>query len=243
MELYRSQAVETFTTLEERADWNLSKNWDPNAGMFTAPAFTANDSVPDAEWKPHPLMLPDRAVRDWGPTHPLAQIKWAADKNRACNGHYINVVRALKWWRHEHAADLPKYPKGYPLEHMIGFVLPDGIQCMAEGVALAFEGLRDTFGPWAQAGMVPFLADHGVPTHNVLQRLGLEDFRAFVAAVSVAAREARAALDSQDATESGEGWQKLFGRSFPLPGPQGGDRAQGFTPPAVPAAPKSDRFA
>lgn len=243
MKLYRSTAVETTASLEDRSDWDLSKSWDPNATAIAASAFNANDSVPEAEWKPHPLMLPDRAVKDWGPTHPLAQIKWTADKNRACNGHYINVVRALKWWRHEHADDLPKYPKGYPLEHMIGHVLPDSIQTMAEGVTLAFERMRDTFSPWSQAGLVPYLADHGVPSHNVLKRLDIKDFRAFVAAVTSAAAEARKALDSQDAAESGEGWQKLFGKSFPLPGPQGGDRTRGFGAPMIAAAPKTDRFA
>ena len=242
MELYRSKAVETSATLEERSDWNLSKSWNPDAGPL-AEAILANDAVPDAEWKPHPLMLPDRAVHNWGPTHPLAQIAWTADKNRSCCGHYINVVRALKWWRHEHVDNLPKYPKGYPLEHMIGHVLPNGITNVAEGVTLAFEGLRDTFGPYAQIGVVPHLADHGVPTHNVLKRLELKDFVAFVEAVSTAAATAREALNSQDAAESGELWQDLFGKSFPLPGPQGGDRARVFTVPSIAAQPKTDRFA
>lgn len=243
MEIYRSQAVETTVSLEERSDWNLSKSWNPNASTIAGSDLITNDAMPDANWKPHPLMLPDRAVRNWGPTHPLAQINWTAVKNRACNGHYINVVRALKWWRYEHVDDLPKYPKGYPLEHMIGHVLPDDVQNMAQGVTLAFEGLRDKFQPYAEAGIVPFLADHGVPSHNVLKRLDVKDFIAFVAAVSAAAFEARKALDSQDTAESGERWQKLFGNCFPLPGPLGGDRARGFTAPTVAAQPKTDRFA
>ncbi|WP_137114050.1 hypothetical protein [Mesorhizobium sp. GR13] len=243
MEIYRSNAVETSATLEERSDWNLSKDWSPFVNILSESAHAMTDAIPDAEWKPHPLMLPDRAVKDWGPTHPLAQIKWAADKNRATNGHYINVVRALKWWRHTNSESLPKYPKGYPLEHMIGYVLPDGILSMAQGVTLAFEKLRDTFSPYARMGTVPYLPDHGVPSHNVLKRLSLEDFTAFVAAVTAAADNARKALDSQDAGESGRLWQKLFGTSFPLPGPTGGDRPKGFAQPTSSAQPKTDRFA
>lgn len=243
LEVYRSQAVQTTASLEERTDWNLSRSWDPDTGAATASTFTAGDAVPDNDWKPHPLQLPDRAVKDWGPTHPLAQIKWAADKNRACNGHYVNVVRALKWWRHEHADDLPKYPKGYPLEHMVGHVLPDGIRTVAEGIALAFEGIRDTFWLHARSGTVPVLPDHGVPSHNVLKRLDAADFAAFHGAASGAAELARRALDSQDAAESGELWQELLGSCFPLPGPQGGDRARGFTAPMAAAQPKSGRFA
>lgn len=238
--IYRSQAVETTASLEERSDWNLSKSWNPDSAVT---AFMANDAMPEADWKPHPLMLPDRTVKDWGPTHPLAQIKWTADKNRACNGHYINVVRAMKWWRHEHVDSLPKYPKGYPLEHIIGYVLPDGIESVAEGVTLAFEGIRDQFRMYAQTKMVPFLPDHGVPTHDVLKRLDAADFVAFHTAASAAADKARRALDSQDAAESGEIWQGLFGKCFPLPGPQGGDRARGFTSPAIAAQPKTNRFA
>ena len=243
MEIYSSQAVETSSSLEERFDWNLSKSWNPNTNTIIEAASIANDAIPEGEWKPHPLMLPDRAVHAWGPTHPLAQINWTANKNRACNGHYINVVRALKWWKHVHTDDLPKYPKGYPLEHMIGYVLPDGIQSMAEGVTLAFEGLRNKFQPFAKMNTVPFLADHGVPSHNVLQRLELADFIAFVDAVSVAASTSRKALNSQDTSESGQLWQSLFGSCFPLPNPGGGDRVRGFTAPTTAATPKTDRFA
>jgi len=52
----------------------------------------------------------------------------------------VNVVRSIKWWRHEHADELPKYPKGYPLEHMIGHVLPDGIDSVPEGPGINDDG-------------------------------------------------------------------------------------------------------
>ena len=49
----------------------------------------------------------------------------------------MNVVKALKWWR---LLDRPgEYPKGYPLEHIIGACCPDGIASVAEGVARAFD--------------------------------------------------------------------------------------------------------
>lgn len=238
--LYRSQAVQLDESLEERNDWVLNKSWDPqraNGGMALLTEEASN-------WRDEPLMLPDRPVQQWGPTHPLAQIQWAAAKNRSCNGHFVNVVRAIKWWRHEHAESLPKYPKGYPLEHMIGSVLPNGIQSVAEGVTLALEGIRDTWSSHAAAGVVPSLPDHGVPSHNVLQRLGKDDFVNFMAQVSDAADLARNALDDTDKDVSGALWQELFGSCFPLPGPGGGDRDRGFAAPAAPAVPRqSGRFA
>lgn len=238
--IYRSQAVMTDQSLEERSDWVLNRSWDPfkvNDGLTVLAEEASN-------WRDDPLMLPDRPIQAWGPTHPLAQIEWAAGKNRRCNGHYVNVVRAIKWWRHEHADVLPKYPKGYPLEHMIGHVLPDGITCVAEGMVKALEGIRDTFGPHARMGMVPVLADHGVPSHNVLKRLSAEDFAAFVNQAGKAADLARQAYDQADKDQSGSLWRELLGSSFPLPGPSGGDRGRGFIAPTVAATPRqSDRFA
>ncbi|KRG52936.1 SMODS domain-containing nucleotidyltransferase [Stenotrophomonas maltophilia] len=238
--LYRSQAVQLDESLEERSDWVLNKGWDPQRANGGLVSLTEEAST----WRDEPLMLPDRPVQKWGPTHPLAQIQWAAAKNRNCNGHFINVVRSIKWWRHEHADTLPKYPKGYPLEHMIGAVLPDHIQSVAEGVTLALEGIRDTWAAYAAAGVVPFLADHGVPSHNVLQRLGAEDFRAFMAKAGEAADLARRALNETDKDVSGALWRELLGNSFPPPGPGGGDRGRGFAAPAAPAVPRqSGRFA
>jgi len=238
--LYRSQAVQTDESIEERNDWVLNKSWDPsraNSGLVVLAEDTSN-------WRDDPLMLPDRTISDWGPTHPLAQIQWAAEKNRLCNGHYVNVVRSIKWWRHEHASDLPKYPKGYPLEHMIGHVLPDDITCVAEGVVKAFEGIRDTFRFEAMNGLVPTLPDHGVPSHDVLKRLSAEDFAAFYTEASKAADLARRAYDEPDKDVSGSLWQDLLGKCFPLPGPGGGDRVRGFTTPAAAAIPRqSGRFA
>lgn len=239
--LYRSRAVETDESIEEAKDWVVNKSWDPTRRFETADIL-AEDTA--SGWRDDPLMLPDRPIRQWTPTHPLAQIQWTADKNRRCNGHFVNVVRAIKWWRHEHVEELPKYPKGYPLEHMIGYVLPDGITCVAAGIVKAFEGIRDTFKSFAAAGKVPTLPDHGVPSHDVLKRLSAADFVAFHTEASKAADLARRALDEADKDVSGALWQDLLGKCFPLPGPGGGDRERGFSTPPAPAIPRqSDRFA
>ncbi|WP_421560485.1 SMODS domain-containing nucleotidyltransferase [Pseudomonas sivasensis] len=242
-QLYRSQAVLTTNSLEEEGSWRLNRSWAPPSGLLgnAAPLQDA----PIDEWKPHPLFLPDRDAGEWGRTHPLAQIQWTAAKNRACNGHYVNLVRAVKWWRQDNADKLPKYPKGYPLEHMIGHVLSEGTSSMATGLVQALERFRDTWYTYDLLNVVPTLTDHGVPEHNVLARLPVEDFKAFYKAVCEAAKAAREALDSTDAKESGQLWRNLLGSKFPLPGPQGGDRSSGgFTAPTQPAKPeKTERFA
>lgn len=44
--IYRSQAVETTASLEERSDWNLSKSWNPDSAVT---AFIADDAMPEAD--------------------------------------------------------------------------------------------------------------------------------------------------------------------------------------------------
>lgn len=245
--LYRSHAVETLATLEESRDWRLNEDWrlaQPNA--FGEPVFgVLLEDAPREKWQPNPLWLPDREVDGWGRTHPLAQIQWTAAKNRANDGNYVDIVRAVKWWRQTNSDDLPKYPKGYPLEHMVGHVLNDGAVSIAQGLVQVFEAMRDHWAHLAATGTKPVLSDHGVPEHDVLRRLDAADFKAFHSAASNAAGIARVALECEDAQECAELWRKLLGSRFPLPGPQGGDRSRaGFTTPQKPAEPRTTgRFA
>lgn len=243
-DLYRSQSVLNDSTLEDDSTWRLNRSWTPAAGGLV-PTLTVTEDAPESDWKPNPLFLPDRDLGTWGRTHPLAQIQWTAAKNRRCSKLYIDVVRALKWWRQTNLDKLPKYPKGYPLEHMIGNVLADGTTTMAAGVVQALETIRDRWAYLAEQGQKPRLPDHGVPEHDVLKRLSTEDFAAFHKAATDAAEQARKAYDASDAQESARLWQGLFGPKFPAPGPQGGDRPRdGFTQPARPAdPPPTQRFA
>ena len=148
-------------------------------------------------------------------THPLAQIQWTWDKNRNTNDHYVNVVKALKWWRRENYSNI-KYPKGYPLEHMIGDNCPDEISSVAQGITLSLENIVSRYYVDALLQKVPFLHDRGVPEHNVLARLSKEDFLAFYRSICDAAKIARNALDAKDIPSSVVEWQKLFGnKKFP----------------------------
>ena len=82
--------------------------------------FYKSDNEP--QWKSEPLLIPDREAEKWDKTHPLEQIRWTVEKNKNCNTHYINVVKALKWWRKTQYPDM-KHPKSYPLEHLLVIVV------------------------------------------------------------------------------------------------------------------------
>ena len=149
-----TDSVRTDAELEELTDWRLVKSWvAPERRSRDGVGTLLKDAAREAEWKLEPLLIPDRDVKEWKPTHPVEQIRWTAAKNDRCNGHYVNVVKVLKWWR---LLDQPDtYPKGYPLEHLIGATCPDGITSVAQGVTLTLEAIRDQYRAYADAKLVP----------------------------------------------------------------------------------------
>lgn len=195
----------------------------------------------DLAWKQEPLRIPDREADFWDDTHPLEQIRWTWDKSKSTNAHYVNVVKAGKWWRKLKVLR-PKYPKSYPLEHMIGDCCADGINSVATGVTLALETMEATYRPYVDMGSVPHLADRGVPQHNVLARVEFEDFAAFLDEVKSAAQTAREALDADTVKESADLWRELFGNEFPA-APEEEDAAAGYTPRTKKTQISGGRFA
>lgn len=79
---------------------------------------------------------------------------------------------ALKWWRKTQYPDM-KHPKSYPLEHFIGDCCPDGITSVAEGIVLTLENIV------SQYPTKPFLADRGVPEHDVFARITDDEYSDF----------------------------------------------------------------
>jgi hypothetical protein len=241
---YTWQAVTAMDTLDEARDWRLVKSWLPERDRPAGQLKEALAKITaDSDWKSEPLWIPDREVGTWHRTHPLRQIAWAQEKNGRCNGLFLGVVRATKWMRHMDNL-MPKYPKGYPLEHLIGACCPDGIDSYAEGITKTLEAMVQNYAVYAQAKQTPILSDHGVPEHNVMKRVDAADFAKFLARITEAAKIAREALECTDAAKSGELWRKLFGGKFPEPPARGGDRGGGFTPRKEPSvAATAPRFA
>ena len=231
---------------------------DPDVGRDELAALVEGSTVELARiaavlkragWQLSPLEIPDREANSWQDTHPLAQIDWTVGKNRGTNKHYVNVVKALKWWRKANHAT-PKYPKGYPLEHLIGQCCPDGIASVAEGVTRTLEKIRDDYAGLAAAKIAPYMQDHGV-AQDVFRRVTGEEFAEFHGQVAEAAAVARRAYDDQDERQSAEVWRELFGDKFPKPPPGGGgDRGgdggsggKGFTRRDEPSRVGGGRFA
>ncbi len=241
--ILESDSVTDDEDLEEAADWRLNRHWlgeSARAGRADAKTILASARA-EPEWKADPLLIPDAEAGTWEPTHPLKQLQWTRDKNARCDGHFVNVVKALKWWRNETLPKL-KHPKGFPLERIIGECCPDGIETVAEGVAKTLEGAVEKFKWIRAANGVPPLPDYGVPSHNVLKRIDRDSFATLYDAMVKAAETAKEARASKELDESVGLWRDLFGSKFPAP-PSGGGVKGGFSPRDKVSVPGAQRFA
>ncbi|MNR75529.1 hypothetical protein D3C72_61620 [compost metagenome] len=243
IQLLTSESVRSSDDIELARDWRLHPLWlGLEHRTQSNAALLLKEAASQPEWKLHPLRIPDRNANQWESTHPLEQIRWTRDKNSSTNTHYVNVVKAIKWWRLEKHED-PKHPKGFPLERLIGECCPDNIGSVAQGITETLEAIVSNYVWHVSVGSKPTLPDYGVVTHDVFARITPEDFKKFYDQVAAAAILARQALDSQDRTESGNLWRELLGSKFPEPPNNGGSGKNAFTPPSAPAVPGSGRFA
>lgn len=198
------------------------------------PTFVQKVRQDEAQWTIAPLLIPDRDAQQWVETDPLRQIKETQEKNARCDGYYLDVVKALKWWKQKF--DNPKHPKGYPLEHLIWTCCPDGITSIAQGVTETLEAIvRDH-------PTKPVLPDHGVPDHDVMKRVTEDEYALFYQHVQSAATLARSAYDEQERAKSAQAWWSLFGDPFPKGndsnggGDSGGSKSGGgYTPRTEPS--------
>lgn len=241
--ILRSEALSADDGLEDDPEWRLHRSWLALSSRYRSDAREViTKAKNEPEWKAQPLRIPDRDSNKWESTHPIAQITWTRDKNKRTNKHFVNVVKAIKWWRVEKHEE-PKHPKGFPLERLIGQCCPDGIESVAQGVVETLEKIVSEYALTVRVGGKPTLPDYGVSTHDVFKRISADDFKKFYDQVKDAAVLARSAYDSDDRTESGNLWRDLFGSKFPKPPENGSGSGRGYTPPTGPATPGSGRFA
>ena len=200
----------------------------------------------DRDWRDEPLEIPDREEDYWDETHPLATVEWTQHKNDRTNDYYINVVKAIKWWRRTHV-DTPERPKSYPLERLVAECCPDRISGVADGVTQTFDVFIDRYEPHAEQELTPVLGQHGLPHKDVLARVEGQDFAVFYDRVTEAAKTAHRALDENDKEQSAMYWRDLFGEEFPLIGgpdtdEENDENTASFTPPSGTTNVSSQRF-
>lgn len=251
--MMKSLSVTTDLALEDivtrNYDWRLNSAWlEPNLELGNSVLAESIRSAP--EWQGEPLWIPDRDANTWEETHPLEQIRWTREKNKNTNGHYVNVVKALKWWRTLKLTAI-KYPKGYPVEHMIGDCCPDNIESVAEGVVATLRNFVDNYSTYRNNGTVPRFPDRGVPSHNVWHRITFDDFLSFYDSTKEYCGLAEEAFNETSLRLQTEKWRDIFGDKFPFApndddsnsGGNSSGPTGGFTPRQNLSEPKQERFA
>ena len=238
--ILKSASVNSDLDIVEAFDWRLNESWiDPASRWDSSLSQLIKEAAELPEWKSCSLKIPDVSLQDWDDTDPLEQMRWTRDKNQATSGHFVNVVKAFKWWRLENY-QTPTKPKGFPLERIVGECCPDGISSLAEGIALTLETIVTQYAFEYRINSKPQLPDYGVTDHDVFAKITNDEFHQFYEQVKEGAILAREALDCPDYNESCTLWRQLFGSKFPKP-PE--TTSKGFTPPQKPANPGSGRFA
>lgn len=162
------------------------------------------------DWKNEPLKIPDKDAGQWDDTHPIAQILWTREMNERTNGKYVNMVRALKWWKKNYCKNADTI-KSYPLEHFIGDCCSVGYDSLAATITYTLQTMSSY-----DETKKPFLHDRGVPQHDVFGRVKDEDYKNFITAIKGIAIKAKDALEEQDLYESSKKWRNIFGPEFPL---------------------------
>lgn len=215
------------TTLEDPGELRFNDSWrSAELHGFDVATKSYLRAAQEPDWKLEPLWIPDREARDWQQTHPLAQLIWTREKNKRTSGYFINVVKAVKWWRRfKHPT--PEDPNSFPLERIVGACCPDDISSVANGFTRTLEAVETAFLSAVESGTTPVLSDYGVD-QNVLKRVDPEDFAEFFAQAGTDAGTARKAFDETDTAKSSQLWQELFGsEKFPGAPDSGGSDSGG----------------
>jgi hypothetical protein len=224
----------------------VGEGLDTNQSSRVAEAFGLTLDKNEEEWRDEPLDIPDRRLKEWDKTHPIATIEWTLKKNDLTDGHYVNVVKAIKWWRRTQVSE-PERPKGYPLEHLVGECCPDYIDSVAEGIVRTFETIEQRYANEARMNDTPTLPARGLPQIDVFARIDGDDFATFYEAAGEAAALARDAYEEDDKSVSRDLWSDLLGDSFPEYGngdsDDGGEKAVNLDSSSKSTSVSDQRFA
>jgi len=169
------------------------------------------DVVPVVEWG-DAYQLPDRDLGYWKGTNPPAHNDWSRDQNTEFDGRFKPLVKLFKWWRRENKTG--KRPKGFVLEVLVAKHAPSHETHYGEAFAQMLENIYAAYGSLAEIGIKPTLEDPGLPGNDILSKVSITDWKAFIERVRVHAGYARRAQDETDMEEATRLWRKLFGDRF-----------------------------
>ena len=157
--------------------------------------------------------LPDRDLGHWKATNPPKHTTWSSEQNEDFDGRFKPLVKMHKWFRRENKTG--KRPKGFVLEVLTSLNAPRDEKHWGEAFAQMLEQMHENYGANAQAGFKPFIEDPAIPGSDIMSKVSITDWKAFMEKVRVHAGYARRAQEEEDDEEATRLWRKIFGDRFP----------------------------
>jgi hypothetical protein len=157
--------------------------------------------------------LPDRDRDAWILTNPPAHNTWSGDQNIRFTGRFKPLVKLFKWWRRENKTG--KRPKGFVLEVLASLHAPHNQTHYGEAFTQMLESIYANYGDLAAKQQKPTIEDPGLAGNDILSKVSITDWCAFIEKVRTHAKWARQAQNESDMAEATRLWRKLFGLRFP----------------------------
>lgn len=223
----------------ERMNKRSVRIWTPKADVDVVPLIADGDAY----------LIPDRELGDWKRTNPPGHKAWSSQQNTLFSGRFKPLVKLVKWWRRENPSG--KRPKGFVLEVLVAKHAPVGESHYGEAFAVTLEAIYAEYGALAGMGLKPYIEDPGLAGNDILSKVSITDWKAFVEKCRVYGALARRAQDADDVEDATGLWRRVFGDRFPktqavakasvLSAAFAAPAAPGYTFPDAPAAPAKPR--
>jgi len=160
-----------------------------------------------------PVRVPDRDAKEWVASHPKGQIAFASQRNEDTKCYYVHLVKIMKYWRDRLSTSDARI-KSYALESLVAECILTEPLSYAHAIVDIFQTINQKYSIYLNLGITPQIPDPGYSSVNVAKRLSPQEFSAFLAEVQSSYTIAKAALDSDNETESIKLWKTLFGLKF-----------------------------
>jgi len=175
-----------------------------------------SDSLTLEDLRNQRLFLPDSEEKAWVETNPAKQIWWSTETNRMSEGVFKPLVKMMKWWRRENSDKLQgRHPKGFVLECIVAECISASAVSHEEHIFRLMDNILKRYATDIAMDCVPFIADSGVPTNSVTQRVSFDEFESFYRLVGRQIEFVRKAIAAGDSVEGLRLWRQVFGAAFP----------------------------
>lgn len=158
--------------------------------------------------------IADRDIDDWRKTNPKGHKTWSTDRNTEFGGRFKPLVKLMKWWRKENPLQ-GKRPKGFVLEVLVARHAPKTETHFGEAFAKTLENIHAAYKDDAANDIKPVIQDPSVNNSDILAKVTVAQWKAFVEKCRVYAGYARKAQDTDDMEEATTQWRRVFGSRFP----------------------------